>query len=105
MAATQPTPAYSLTEEQFHRIARALADPRRFAILRQIAAASESLPCSGLAENAIISPPTISHHLRELTEAGLITVARRGRFADLSLRRDIYRAYIDRLSELYATSS
>ena len=99
MAATQPSPAPDLTDEQFHRIARALADPRRFAILRQIAAA-ETLPCSGLEANAVISPPTISHHLRELAEAGLITVVRRGRCADLSLRRETYRAYHDRLAEL-----
>jgi ArsR family transcriptional regulator len=89
----------ALSEEQFHAIGRALADPRRFAILRQVAA-SDGLACSKLDEHEVISAATISHHLKELHEAGLVEVERQGRCANLSLRRPVWQAYLDRLSSL-----
>ena len=67
-----------LSDEQFHAIARVLSDPRRFAILQQIAAA-DGMACGALHEQEIISPATISHHLKELNEAGLVEMKREGR--------------------------
>jgi hypothetical protein len=37
-----------LLDLQFHEISRALADPRRFAIFQQIAAADEAVACCNL---------------------------------------------------------
>lgn len=88
-----------LSEEQFHSITRALADPRRFAILRQVAA-KDGTPCCTLQEHELISPATISHHLKELSEAGLIEIERHGRAASLFLRRDVWQAYLERLAAL-----
>jgi ArsR family transcriptional regulator len=88
-----------LTQQQVDAIARALADPRRFAILQQIARQPVT-PCCGLAEHQAISPATISHHIKELQEAGLVDVAREGRNANLSLRRDVWSAYLGHLSAL-----
>ena len=96
MATATPT---RLTQEQFDAIARAVADPRRFAILKQIAA-QPSLGCGSLHEQRTISPATISHHLKELAEAELIDVAREGRCAHLTLRRDTWDAYLAKLSSL-----
>ncbi len=89
-----------LSEERFHAIARVLADPRRFAMLQQIASSSEALPCSALAVQSEISAATISHHLKELSEAGLIEAERDGRSMHLSFRRDLWRAYCQRLAAL-----
>ena len=61
-----------------------LADPQRFAILERIAAEPGELPCKRLVEDLPISQATISHHLRELTEAGLIDVRREAQSAFLS---------------------
>ena len=88
-----------LSQEQFHSIARALADPRRMAILEQVGGA-ETLACSALKEHESISPATISHHLKELCEAGLIDMERQGRSACLSLRRAVFEAYVQRLASL-----
>lgn len=88
-----------LTQEQFDAIARAVSDPRRFAILRQIAA-KPTMGCSGLKEHETISAATISHHLKELSEAGLVDVAREGRCANLSLRREVWDAYLSQLASL-----
>ena len=88
-----------LSDEQFHAISRALADPRRFAILEQVAA-TDGLACSALREQDFISPATISHHMKELHEAGLIEIQREGRGSNLFFNRPVYQAYLDRLASL-----
>jgi ArsR family transcriptional regulator len=88
-----------LSDDQMQAIARALSDPRRFAILQQIAR-HDCTPCGSLEEQKILSPATISHHIKELTEAGLIEVERDGRCASLSLHRDVWTAYLDQLAKL-----
>lgn len=89
----------SLSTEELQTISRALADPKRFGILQQIAA-SEHLMCSQLNARDCLSPATISHHLRELQEAGLVDSSRDGRQMRLSLRRPVWNAYIRHLQQL-----
>ncbi|MEO6801775.1 MAG: helix-turn-helix domain-containing protein [Granulicella sp.] len=89
----------TLTDEQFQAISRALADPRRFAILQQVAA-EDGLACSGLREHECISPATISHHMKELHDAGLVEIRREGRSAKLFLLRPVFDAYLKRLAAL-----
>ena len=94
-----PKGSARLTPEQTATIARALADPRRFAIFEQIAHC-DGLACSALIEHESISPATISHHLKELTEAGLIDAVREGRSMRLSVSRPVWDAYLKRLQDL-----
>lgn len=89
-----------LGERDFERIARALAEPRRFELLKMIGSHAEPMPCAALLDMQDISPATMSHHLKELETAGLIDVARAGRCMNLSLRRQVLRAYLDRLSRI-----
>jgi ArsR family transcriptional regulator len=61
------------------RVARALADPTRFRLLRAIAAQAE-ISCRELTERLPVSQATVSHHLKVLAEAGLVSVRQDGAF-------------------------
>lgn len=59
---------------------RALADPTRVGIVNRLAGADEVCVCD-LTAAFELSQPTISHHLRVLRDAGLVTARRRGTWA------------------------
>lgn len=89
-----------LDSRQFASISRALADPKRFEMLRKIAASPEAPTCSNVCRWLALAPATVSHHLKELEASGLVDVRRDGKFAHISLRRDVLDAYVNQLSKL-----
>ena len=88
-----------LPARQVRAIARVLADPRRFEILKRIAA-SQCTACSDLRAACPITPATLSHHLKELESCGLIEISRRGKFVDTFFQRAVWRAYLAELQQM-----
>lgn len=82
---------------QFQKIAKALADPRRFEILEVIAAGNE-MCCGDVVERFSVAQATISHHLKELTDAGLVEARLEGQFKYLRARPDVLAEYIAQLA-------
>jgi ArsR family transcriptional regulator len=72
--------------EALARSLRALADRARLRLVSMIAAheGGEACVCD-LTEPLGLSQPTVSHHLRVLTEAGFLTRSKRGTWAYYTL--------------------
>lgn len=82
---------------QFQRIAKALADPRRFEILEVIAKRGE-MCCGAVVDCFSVAQATVSHHLKELAEAGLVETRAEGQFKYLRARPEVLAEYIEHLN-------
>ena len=82
-----------MRDADFVKIAKALADPTRHRMILEIRRAGV-LTCSALCERVPLSQPTISHHIKTLVAAGLVTVRRQGQFHLLAVNPDIVECFI-----------
>lgn len=90
-----------MDDTRFNLIAKALADPQRFAILQRIAR-QDDCPCMALVDECSITQATISHHLKELAGAELIATRREGKCGYFTLRAETLAAYQAELSRRLA---
>jgi len=65
---------------------RVLGDPARVKIVSLLARSDEPVCVCNLVEPLGLSQPTVSHHLKRLTDAGLLRRDQRSRWAYFSLR-------------------
>jgi ArsR family transcriptional regulator len=72
------------------RALKALADPKRFRMVRELATAGE-LSCGQVGERFSLSQPAISHHLRILVDAGLLVMRNEGQHHFISVNQDTVR--------------
>jgi ArsR family transcriptional regulator len=86
------------------RVAKALGDPTRFDMLRRIAAAGE-INCRDLTTLFPVSQATVSHHLKVLTDAGLVQARRQGQFHYFSLRPEALEAHASALERALGARS
>ena len=91
VACCAPLGARALDEEEALATAglfKALADPARVRIVNLLATSDEPV-CACEFEPALgLSQPTVSHHLKKLTDVGLLEREQRGKWAFFSLKRD-----------------
>ena len=89
----RPLDALSLSEDEVDSTAalfRSLGDPARVKILNMLATAGEPV-CACAFEPALgLAQPTVSHHLKKLTEAGLLDREQRGKWAYFSLNDEAF---------------
>jgi ArsR family transcriptional regulator, arsenate/arsenite/antimonite-responsive transcriptional repressor len=83
------SPSLALSREEAERTAtllKAVADPTRLQLLALIRASEGAEACvCDLVEPVGLSQPTVSHHLKVLTEAGLLRREKRGPWAWFAL--------------------
>lgn len=89
---------------------KALSNPHRLEIFAKLASCCtpgtvhkvdeqmEAMFVGELAEGLGIAPSTVSHHLKELSHAGLVKMARQGKFVECSIDPGI----LDELSAFFA---
>ena len=76
IACCRPLAASSLTDDEAESTAtlfKALADPARVKIVNLLARTGEPVCACDFEAALQLSQPTVSHHLRKLTDAGLFT--------------------------------
>lgn len=68
--------------ERLARVFKALGDPTRVRLLSLIAATEGGEACvCDLTAPVNLSQPTVSHHMKQLVDAGLVTREQRGKWA------------------------
>ncbi|HKE14992.1 MAG TPA: metalloregulator ArsR/SmtB family transcription factor [Kofleriaceae bacterium] len=70
------------------RVLKALGHATRFRMVQEIAAAGE-LGCGEIAGRFAVAQPTISHHLKVLTDAGVVAIRRAGQHGFCTVNRDL----------------
>lgn len=96
-----PLDAPALSDEETAAAAavfRALADPARVRIVKLLASSDEAACVCELVPTLGLTQPTVSHHLKKLTDAGLLERDQQGKWAYYTLSRDA----LERLAALVA---
>jgi ArsR family transcriptional regulator, arsenate/arsenite/antimonite-responsive transcriptional repressor len=88
-----------MTKTEAQKITKAIADATRFDVFRRIAARRE-MACADLKEQLPITAPTLSHHIKELANAGLIECRQEGKFMYLAANRRAWRSYLQSLKNI-----
>ena len=103
-ACCAPRVTSSLAPEQADGLARvfkALGDPTRVSLLSLIARSEGGEACiCDLTEPVGLSQATVSHHMKLLAEAGLVTREQRGRWAYFTVNGEAMTAAADALRPL-----
>lgn len=81
-----------MTETQAVQLFKCLADKSRLQILKSLA--QEDMYVERLAERLGLTPPTISFHLKKLTEAGAVTSYKNQYYTMYSLKEELFRTSI-----------
>ena len=91
IACCAPLAVSTLDEEEALATAelfRAIGDPARVRIMNRLATSGEPVCACEFYEPLGLSQPTVSHHLKKLTDTGLVEREQRGKWAYFSLKRD-----------------
>jgi len=84
---------------QIEKISKALADATRLKIFEAISA-SRHLNCGEIVSLRGVTPATVSHHLKILSEAGLIACRREGQFVYSEAVPETIEAYTGALTKI-----
>jgi ArsR family transcriptional regulator, arsenate/arsenite/antimonite-responsive transcriptional repressor len=79
--------------KQFEKISKALADTTRLQILRDMSKRKGCIQCSEIMTLTNLAQPSVSHHIKTLIEAGLISAEKDGRHHSYNLNKNLLKAY------------
>ena len=82
-----------------HLISTALADPARYRAFEMICN-SETITSCEIARTLQLTPPTISHHLKQLRDAELVDSVRDGRLLFHTANLATLNSYVEALTQL-----
>lgn len=89
-----------MNSKKAEKIAKALADPNRLTILKELRKQKDCVYCIDLNDLLDLSQPSISHHMKLLTDAELILTSKEGRNVKYKLNDQVMDDYIQFLESL-----
>jgi ArsR family transcriptional regulator, arsenate/arsenite/antimonite-responsive transcriptional repressor len=89
----------SMDRSEIEKISKALADETRLKIFEAISA-TKRMTCGEIVSMRGVTPATVSHHLKILTEAGLIACRREGQFVFSQTIPETISAYARALAKI-----
>jgi ArsR family transcriptional regulator len=88
-----------MDHSEIEKISRALADQTRLKIFEAISA-SKQMNCGEIVSMHGVTPATVSHHLKILSDAGLIACRREGQFVYSEAVPEAIAAYSQALAKI-----
>jgi ArsR family transcriptional regulator len=92
----------TMTRSEIYRISKALADETRLRIFEAISA-TDRMNCGEIVSMRGVTPATVSHHLKVLSEARLIACRRVGQFVYSQVIPETLLAYTRALTKFART--
>jgi ArsR family transcriptional regulator, arsenate/arsenite/antimonite-responsive transcriptional repressor len=89
-----------MNAKKAEKISKALADPNRLLILKEIKKQRDCMYCVDLNNIVDLAQPSIAHHLKQLTDTELILSEKEGRNVKYSLNNQVLDEYIAFLESL-----
>ena len=93
------TAEFTSKDQQISIVAKSMSHPARIAILR-ILAAHENFTCGEIVGLLPLAQPTVSHHLKELQGAQLITMTNEGKKSLYQINWQTCNAYTKEFNHL-----
>jgi ArsR family transcriptional regulator, arsenate/arsenite/antimonite-responsive transcriptional repressor len=88
-----------MDHSEIEKISKALADQTRLKIFEDISA-SKQMSCGEIVSLRGVTPATVSHHLKILSDAGLIACRREGQFVYSEAVPETIAAYSQALAKI-----
>ncbi len=88
-----------MDRSQIEKVSKALADKTRLRIFEAISACKH-MNCGEIVSMRGVTPATVSHHLKILSEAGLIACRREGQFVYSQAVPETVQAYTRALTKI-----
>jgi len=86
--------------KKVERISKALSDPSRILILKEISKKKTCLYCTEISDIVDLAQPSISHHVKQLIDADLIISSKEGRAVKYALNNAVLDEYTEFLRGL-----
>ena len=83
-----------ISSKRAEKISKALADPNRVLILKEIKKQKDCLYCVALNDIVDLAQPSIAHHLKLLMDAELILSEKDGRYVKYKLNDEVLDEYV-----------
>ena len=85
--------------KQLEKIAKALGDINRLKILECMSGQGGFIQCAQIMGLTELAQPSVSHHIKALTEAGLINPEKEGRRHSYILNKALLKEYVKEIAE------